>query len=403
MTAIRILADDLTGALDTAAAFAGKVPVHIGHPPAKDVFPVSVTALPTRDAAADALPGLLAPVLDWFTSGSLSFKKVDSLLRGNVFAEIAWLFENAAFSRVVFIPAFPSQGRITTDDRQWIVHSEKERQAVAGPLGTSFVELGLRPGKRLEERADVWIPDVATDGELDDIVRQVSGNGAISSRNGNEMRRRAAGTPVVRQGEAGKTLLKGIMWAGSAGLGHALARRFGLSAGMGAASPPAALPGPTVLVSSSFQPVFREQWAVLRAKRPVRAVAEAGDTVRISLAIEEARNGAREVWFDLSPRAMLDFGEAGRRGLEHTKTLVENLPVPGQLIVIGGDTLLGLCRATGAAGLLTHPPIRSGLGCARIEGGAWNGVPCNSRSRAFGAADDLVSLYSLLVHPENSN
>ena len=33
---IRILADDLTGALDTAAVFAGPVPVYIDRPPESD-------------------------------------------------------------------------------------------------------------------------------------------------------------------------------------------------------------------------------------------------------------------------------------------------------------------------------------------------------------------------------
>lgn len=373
MTAIRILADDLTGALDTAAAFAGRVPVHIDRPPGGGAFPVSVTALPTRDAAADALPGFLAPVVGWFTSGSLSFKKVDSLLRGNTFAETAWLFRNAPFERMIFAPAFPAQGRITTDDRQWILRRDKDREAdreaVAGPLAASFRKLGLRPGKMLEEQAEVWIPEIATDGELDDVVRQAGD--------------------------------RGVMWVGSAGLGNALARRFGLSANMDAVSPPSAGPGPIVLVSASFQPVFREQWAVLRARHPARAVAEAGDAARISMVIGQARDGAKEAWFDLSPHAALEPGEARRLLLEHARTLVENLPVPGRLLVIGGDTLLGLCRASGAASLLAHPSIRSGWGCARIEGGVWDGVPCHSRSGAFGAADDLAALYSALVHPGN--
>jgi uncharacterized protein YgbK (DUF1537 family) len=369
MTAIRVLADDLTGALDTAAAFAGAAPVHIDRPPAAGEaagFPVSVTASSTREAAIEALPGLLAPTLGWFTSGSLSFKKVDSLLRGNTFAEIAWLFRNAPFERVVFAPAFPSQGRITSGDRQWIVRPGKEREAVGGPLRASFAKLGLRAGGMLEEQPEVWIPEIATDDDLDHAVRQTTGSG--------------------------------VMWVGSAGLGNALARRFGLAAKAGPVLPPAAGAGPAVLVSASFQPVFRKQWAVLRASRPARAVAEAGDAGRISAAIRLARAGAREAWFDLSPRAALDPGEAARRLLDGARTLIEKLPAPGQLIVVGGDTLLSLCRASGAASLLTQPSIRPGWGCARINGGVWDGVPCHSRSGAFGAADDLAALYSVLVH-----
>ncbi|MDR2613794.1 MAG: hypothetical protein LBC91_00500 [Candidatus Accumulibacter sp.] len=372
MTHIRILADDLTGALDTAAAFAGNVPVYIGHPPdaasaAEDR--VAVVATPTRDARVDALEALLAPAAGWFVSGDLSFKKVDSLLRGNTFAEVAWLFRNARFTRVIFAPAFPAQGRITVDDRQWLVRPEKEgkeRDAVAVPLRAAFAEWGLRAGASLDEPAEVWIPDVATDEDLDRVVRE-----AASAR-------------------------AGALWVGSAGLGNALARHFGLSPRAGSALPLTASPGPTIFVSASYQTVFREQWARLHASRSVAAVAEAGDAAQIAAAIDLARAGAGEARFDLSPREPIGHEEAMSRLVANTKKLVEELPKPGRLIVVGGDTLLALCRAAKVEGLLTHPSIRPGWGCARLLGGTWSGVPCHTRSGAFGAADDLVALYGAL-------
>lgn len=372
MTGIRILADDLTGALDTAAVFSGKVPVYIDRPPSVSESggdqPVSVVATPTRDVAVEALARFLEPVLDWFVSGRMSFKKVDSLLRGNTFEEIAWLCRQGGFERVLFAPAFPAQGRITSDDRQWVVRPGLDREAVAVPLRGAFARLGLRSGAALDDGADVWIPEVATDGDLDRAVMQVE---AVKSD---------------------------VMWVGSAGLGNALARRFGLSPQSGSASPLVRSAGPTVLVSASYQPVFREQWALLRTSRSARVVAEAGDAEQIGGAIELTRSGAGEAWFDLSPRETISAEQAAIRLESNTRILAERLPKPGQLIVVGGDTLLGLCRACGATGLLAHPSIRQGWGCARIMGGAWDGVPCYSRSGAFGTADDLVALYGALSH-----
>lgn len=374
MSGIRILADDLTGALDTAAAFAGEVPVYIDRPPAgagEFALPVSVVATPTRDVAAEALPGLLAPSVDWFRSGSVSFKKVDSLLRGNTFAEIAWLFRSAGFQRAVFAPAFPAQGRITTGGRQWIVRSERP-EAVAVPLQEALARFGLRSVQAFEEfgtEAEIWLPEVAEDHDLDQVVRQANSAG------------------------------EGMMWVGSAGLGNALARHSGLAPEAAPASPPAAGKGPTVLISASFQPVFREQWALLRASRPAQAVAEAGDDAGIALAIERARGGAGEAWFDLSPRETIRPEDALRRLEANARRLVENLPVPGRLIVVGGDTLLSLCRASAAVGLSARSSIRPGWGCARLMGGTWDGVPCYSRSGAFGAADDLAALVCALEQP----
>ena len=83
MTAVRLLADDLTGALDTAAELtplAGPLPVHWASalPP---VLPASCAVdTGTREKdwhVANAAVARLAPDL---ADAGLSFKKVDSLL-----------------------------------------------------------------------------------------------------------------------------------------------------------------------------------------------------------------------------------------------------------------------------------------------------------------------------------
>ena len=123
MNDVRILADDLTGALDTAAAFTGEVPVYLDAPPTVDASPgpVSVVATATRDVPADMLARLLAPSLAWLADADLAYKKVDSLLRGNTFAECAHVARTGGFGGIVFAPAFPKQGRVTIDGRQCIV------------------------------------------------------------------------------------------------------------------------------------------------------------------------------------------------------------------------------------------------------------------------------------------
>jgi uncharacterized protein YgbK (DUF1537 family) len=370
---IRILADDLTGALDTAAAFAGNVPVYFGHPPeAADMNeaanPVSIVATATRDVTVDALPALLAPTAGWFRSGGLSFKKVDSLLRGNTFNEVVWQFGNARFERVIFAPAFPAQGRVTADDRQWVVRAEEDglrREAVSVPLRAAFAERGLSVAQSFDEPANVWIPEVATDYDLDRVVRQA----------------------IVADA--------GSLWVGSAGLGYALARHFGLSPRAGA-TPLVAGAGPTIFVSASYQPAFHKQWARLSASRSITAVAEAGDAAKIAAAIGQVRDGAGEAWFDLSPREIIPQKQAMNGLAAAAQKLAGELPKPGCLIAVGGDTLLALCRAAQSRGLLTYPSIRPGWGCARLLGGAWDGVSCYTRSGAFGTADDLVSLFGAL-------
>lgn len=376
---IRILADDLTGALDTAAAFAGQLPVFIDTPPTPGQqyydAPLSVVATPTRDVAPETLPDFLQPVLDWLQSGGLAFKKVDSLLRGNTFAEIAWLVRHGRFDHALFAPAFPAQGRITTEDRQWVIKPGIPRQAAATPLRETFTQFGLRtcaaqPTQR--DTASIWIPEVLTDADLDQVVAQ-------------------ADTPASAP----------CLWCGSAGLAHALARRRNLAPVAGLAEPLPQDQGPSVLVSASFQPVLREQWARLRESHPIKAVAEQARDTEITSVLDLARTGASELWFNLSPSERLTPEQAASLLTTQIARLVAGLPKPGQLIVVGGDTLLGLCRASGATALLAHPAICPGWGCAKFIGGAWDGVPCYSRSGAFGAPDDLVEIIRLLRQRNN--
>lgn len=372
MRTIRILADDLTGALDSAAAFDGEIPVFIDCPPENidSDSSVSIVATPTRDVPPEELPRYLQPVLAWLKSGDIAFKKVDSLLRGNTFAEVAWLVRAGGFASTLFAPAFPAQGRITADGEQWVIEPENPlgpRAPAALPFGKAFGDI--------RNTSELWAPDVLTDQDMDAVVAK-AWRGHAQSR----------------------------LWCGSAGLAHALARHLGLAQRRETAPSPLAVEskGPTVLVSASHHPVLRKQWKVLGSAVKPQAHAEQASDPEVVAALESTRQGADSAWFDLSPARHVSPELASQLLVKHTACLVAGLPKPAQLVVVGGDTLLGLCRAAQVEALLTRPSVRDGWGCARLKGGVWDGVPCYSRSGAFGREDDLLEMIRLLNGSENS-
>lgn len=367
---IRILADDLTGALDTAAAFVGEVPVWIdrpreraGHDEDGDDAAVSVVATATRDVERGELGALLAPSVAWLRAADVAFKKVDSLLRGNTFAECALLGRDAA--RIVFAPAYPKQGRITLDGRALRRQpgSDDEQAIVEAPLERLLrEELARLPMARVPE---VWAPDVSDDAALDAIAAQAT---HASSR--------------------------GWLWCGSAGLAHALARALGVAASASAASARAVV-APSVdaggaagadvmLVSATRNPVLQRQWSVLEsALRASSGAAFAGDAKAFrACGIVGTHLAASE---PMSPHA------AAADLVARTRALVAS-EKPALLVVVGGDTLLAMCRAAGTQSLLAGTSPREGWGMAKLVGGAWDGVTCLSRSGAFGGDDDLVEL-----------
>jgi uncharacterized protein YgbK (DUF1537 family) len=193
---VRLLADDLTGALDSAAAFGPGATVHLDRPgsgPA-DSAAVSVVATATRDVVPTRLPELLSACVPWLAGAGLAFKKVDSLLRGNTLAELRWLAAAGGFGRVVFAPALPAQGRYTLG----------ERLAVAPPDGP--VAQAESRGENLRQAllsgpwpadCELRLPEVRGDEDLERLTELLD--------------------------EAGPRTL----WCGSAGLAAAVARHVG--------------------------------------------------------------------------------------------------------------------------------------------------------------------------------
>lgn len=380
----RVLADDLTGALDSAAAFAGAGPVpvalvHDDAPAPASAAPLSAAAARaqrvqarctgTRDVPAASLPARLAPHLAWLQPAhddqgahpAQAFKKIDSLLRGNTFAEIAWLAHHGRFDRVVLAPAFPDQGRFTCAGRHWVAapHEPTAPRSYEHPqpLLQSLAEAGL------DAQADpthIWIPDITCDADLDQLA-------ALSRQPGAER----------------------WLWCGSAGLAWALARAAGLAptnaAGASPATPAAPMKAPALVASASRHAVLRTQWQRLVRRNDAGPPRTAAWHLR-----------------DLAEPHPLSPADAAARLQREAQRLVRDEPRPGALVVVGGDTLLALCEASGAHGLAAGPGPRAGWGAARLEGGRWDGVPCFSRSGAFGADDDLCDLLDSLPLKEST-
>ena len=362
---LRLLADDLTGALDSAAAFAGSVPVGLGRVPVGAAADVVAVATPTRDLPPAELPAQLAGLVDWFAGGDIAFKKVDSLLRGNTFAECAYLARAGGFDELVFAPAYPAQGRITVGGRHLVV-TGGQTASVVESIPASFAAAGLH-----SEGARLHVPDVRTGADLQRLVAEGLA---------------ADGTPQRRR-----------LWCGSAGLAQALAAHVGSQAA--AMAEPAAPPSGSglLMLGASHHAVVRRQWAHLRAQEPDAVLVREGDDHEFASACQRMAAPYGQALLELSPVRSLTPDQAAELLQAQLATLVQRIAPPGTLLVIGGDTLLAVCRATGMEHLQTQPARRAGWGCAQLVGGRWSGVVCHSRSGAFGDEADLSEMLRVVT------
>ena len=170
---LRLLADDLTGALDTAAEFVGLCG------PVTAVWTVPPRTLPaavavdtgTREMDAAEACRVVAGAAGVLAPAGIAFKKIDSLFRGSTLAELACVVAGAAWQHTVLAPAFPFQGRVTRSGRQWA-----GGMATGPDLVAALRRLGLpahlaRPGEALLPGVSVF--DAEQDADLDAVVAAV--------------------------------------------------------------------------------------------------------------------------------------------------------------------------------------------------------------------------------------
>lgn len=178
------LADDLSGALDAAAAFhhAGRRVRVVLKPGAWDeAAPDEVVALTTetRNAAPEQAEALVAAALAAAAArgARLQYKKIDSTLRGAVAAELAAVQRALPGVRVLFAPANPRVGR-TVRDGVLLVHGRPVAETEFGrdpacPLRTSTIREILGPAAS----AGVEIPDVGAEADLTAAVQRMQASG----------------------------------------------------------------------------------------------------------------------------------------------------------------------------------------------------------------------------------
>ncbi|YCN53584.1 four-carbon acid sugar kinase family protein [Rhodococcus erythropolis] len=225
MKPLVIIADDLSGAAESAAGFllrSSGISLRLG-PGAPDGSGVTVFDLHSRRSDPARASRDVRSVLQ-SSDGSEIVKKIDSLLRGNIAAEVGELSRDG--SPVIVAAGLPRQGRTVqggvvlvdgvalhaTD--LWRAESKPAPRSIAEALGSSAITSGvslddIRSGRlsqvlaSISEAGSVAICDVETDSDLELIVaaaQEVRGSRLVgtSALATAVARRRTVQSPVVR-------------------------------------------------------------------------------------------------------------------------------------------------------------------------------------------------------------
>jgi uncharacterized protein YgbK (DUF1537 family) len=359
---LRLVADDLTGALDTAAQFAAPAaPIDVFWRRTVPTGSVAVDA-GTRELAADAAGRLVAAQVACFPAdpAACHFAKLDSLLRGHAAAEIHAWHQAMAFDHCIVAPAFPHQNRITRAGRQhyreaggWLptpcdLHADLRRHG--------FTVFLRRPGDPACPGFSLW--DAETDADLQAVAA------------------------------AGRSLSGSVLWCGSGGLAGAL--------GGGGHAAGAPLRRPLLGLFGTDHPATEAQLAASGAA--VLDLPDGGAASAARLTRQLRQDGVALA--RLAVPAGTPRGAAARLIEQAFGALLHRLAPPATLLVSGGETLRSICVALAADHLELAGQLAPGVPCSVIRGGRLAGVHVVSKSGAFGDRDALARIVAHGAAPQ---
>jgi uncharacterized protein YgbK (DUF1537 family) len=340
---VRIVADDLTGALDAAAPFArpgqpvGLV-LHATEIPDRPALTISTESRDSALADAAAATTRACAVLGGTGSGALWFLKVDSVLRGQPFDATAAMMRHLGLPHCLFAPAFPAMGRITRGGLHLVQIGNDWCPAARSDIAAGLQAAGLIPTSKAAGQmaaANAFVVDADTQGDLD--------------------------RAVARQTESR------LLWVGSRALAEALA----------GAVMPVRCPQFAVVVVGTAHPATRAQVAFAAARLvPVAGTGPIRPGPGQCMFIDPVAHSANAAMTRAAVRrAVLRIDPAGLEGRS--------------LFVTGGETLSVVLKAVGARSLDCLGEVGPGLPISIVRGGSLDGCSIVSKSGGFGTADLL--------------
>lgn len=357
MTPILVLADDLSGAAEVAGGFLGRdteLTLHLGA--AAVTSGVTVVDLDTRTKPAEDAARIVAEALAGVPAGTRVVKKIDSLLRGHIGAEVAVLAERGP---VLVAAALPALRR----------HVEGGVLHVDGtPLHKTdswHAELGQPPRTVAElfGAGDITICDAATDADLDRIV---ASTGA------------------------------GVQLVGTAALAAAIART------LPAAPAPASRPGAraVLVVVGTAAPVAPGQVAALDPDARATVTVDARELLCDKADPEPVRQALSRGTAVVTIGGVVEPAEtsAVSRALA---TYVADLQRPTQpdLVLTGGETARAVVDAIGITTLRPVHQIHHGA----VVSEASDGRRVVTRPGSFGGTDSLAAIVHYLTQQKDQS
>ncbi len=376
-----IIADDLTGATDTAAAFANNgFAVAVALAPRSlrslDTHVVALSTYSRHDTSADARRKVRQACARLRKGGwPVLYKKMDSTGQGNIVAEVEAARRAGGFTTALVCPANPAQGRTV---RSGILHVRggdtldlQERFRVQGLLEFSSITSPVSAAKvtrAIEQRHRFILADATTERDLACLAGVVlrskhrvllAGSGALAGELAKLLKRRASDHGIPRSQRPSSRAREEA-------------------------------PNNTLIVTGSNNPVTERQLKKLTRQRPTSSLALNRFTTRdAAAALTSGCNVILRVPVHRQPDRVILRQLCALAPLFHAHCV-------GSLVLTGGDTALLVCRSLRPLAITLCGEIVSGLAWGKFTGGTADGLTVCTKPGGFGSDQSLVRAVTFL-------
>ncbi len=392
---LAILADDLTGAMDSGLQLArrGLETVVQLDKEASESAPVVVLSSESRDASPSAAIASISELIPRLR-GRRVLKKIDSTFRGNIGYELRMLLSGLSLRAAVVAPSFPQGGRTLVNghllidnqplnvtpfrqDPRWPMleshlptYLMQQSGMEVAHMALDVVHKGVRHLARALAMADgrLVVIDATSDEDLDTIAQAV------------------------------KSLGPAWMPCGSAGLAQAWAALLDARTPVPVVFPNRANRG-MLFVAGSRNPVSLEQVETLvrlgvpQVTLDSRGVYEpARETERLAQAARQVLETGSDLVIEATSSPAVPG--AGPRVSQILADAVHSLVTRNQvagLFLTGGDVAIAVCRALGIASLRIIDEIEPGIPGAQLRDGQADGLPAVTKAGGFGSPDAMIA------------
>lgn len=395
-----VVADDYTGAVETAAKF-----MNGGYRSAVTLDPgslgslrnYSVVALDTEtffhtpERAGGKLGNVARDLLPWKDS-TVFFKRIEPGLRGNVGPEVSVMARELGFDTVVVVSAFSRSRRAIEEGTVYLDKQERmssltvttSQSASSAATAALLAQAGMSPREVLRDQIRA--------GKTTEIVSE-KGCYCFDAENDEDLRMIVRGVLKARPA-------KEVLWVGSVGLAEALAtapKPFVFV--VGTAHPRSVRQARQLLDSGAVQAVRvstaglgtdRAAEARVRAADEAEPLLRCGQSVLLIATAEDKRflrgeypNGDIDGFMDL-------MADTVREIMARTRI--------GGLCVTGGDCAVRITQRVKAENVALEREIQEGITLLSLSGGPFDGLPLISKSGSLGGERALVHCMEYFLH-----